>query len=321
VGVLRQVGEIHVTESQCLGIRPAGSAMQAPRVRLDGEETRIEGSVMDGAEDETVPEVIGPPGVFRPQMGGIQRLHEVEITHGAAQAIALKDQKFETLLAPAGDHFACSRLPCVNQGKRSRLDRLWQQPWRRCLAEGNQEELRRIIPAFDPAEMDIARRRMWARRGYDNEGETELTSGFGRLNLSAIAARGTLRARIVVEHAVTGEIVSIGGARVQDPDRDPVAVRGQRRRAGLIDPHTLCPTIHVEAAQPLRRHARRSPGGQQRPPQLPAVLQLLGKTISHTSSRTSWHATNTITNGVVVALWITPDRSRSSAPAVILLNI
>jgi hypothetical protein len=59
-------------------------------------------------------------------VGGIQRLHEVEITYGAAQAIALKDQKFEALLAPAGEHFARSRLPWVNQGKWSRLDRFRQ---------------------------------------------------------------------------------------------------------------------------------------------------------------------------------------------------
>jgi hypothetical protein len=51
-------------EPQRLGIRPAGSAMQAQRVRLDGEETRIEGPVMDGTEDETVPGVVGPPRAF-----------------------------------------------------------------------------------------------------------------------------------------------------------------------------------------------------------------------------------------------------------------
>jgi hypothetical protein len=91
VGASQQVGETHVREPQCTGIRPAGPAMQAQRVRLDGEKTRIENSMMDGAKDETIPGVVGPPCVFGPQVGGIQRLHEVEITHGAAQAIALKE--------------------------------------------------------------------------------------------------------------------------------------------------------------------------------------------------------------------------------------
>jgi hypothetical protein len=240
--------------------------MQGPRVRLDGEETRIEGPMMDGTEDETVPGAIGPPCVFGPQVGGIQRLREAEITHGAARAIALEDQKFEELLARAGHHFACPRLPWVHQRKWFRLDRFRPYRWRRCLAEGDQEQLRRIIPAFDPAEMNVARRRLWGGIGDDKKGAAEFTRGFGRLNLGTIAAQGALCTRIVVEHAVNREIVSIGGARVQDPDGDPVAVCAQRRRAGLIDPHALCPTIHAEGAQPLRRHAHRSPSGEQRPP-------------------------------------------------------
>src|SRR5262249_54407286 len=123
VGASRQVGETRMREPQRPSIRPVGSAMQAQRVRLDGEETRIEGPVMDGAEDETVPGVVGPPCVFRPQVGSIQRLHEAEITHGTPQAVALKDQKFEALLARAGHHFACPRLSWVYQGKWPRLDR------------------------------------------------------------------------------------------------------------------------------------------------------------------------------------------------------
>ena len=93
--------------------------MQAPCVWLDGEEAGIEGPVMDGAQDEPIAWVVGPPCVFRPQVGGIQNLHEVEVTHGTAEAISLKDQKFEALLAPAGHHFACPWFPWVDQGNGS----------------------------------------------------------------------------------------------------------------------------------------------------------------------------------------------------------
>jgi hypothetical protein len=65
--------------------------MQAPRVRLDGEEAGVEGSMMDGAQDKPVPGVGRPPHMFGPQVGGVQHLHEAEITHGAAQAVALED--------------------------------------------------------------------------------------------------------------------------------------------------------------------------------------------------------------------------------------
>jgi hypothetical protein len=112
----------------------------------------------------------------------------------------------------------------------------------------------------------------------------------------------------MVQHAVDREIVGIGGSRVQDPDGDSVAVRGQQRRAGLIDPHALYPLYASRA----RNRCGDTPVS---PPVASSVLHSCQRRSNSWAMRSvipSRHVVaeaNTRTDAQAGALWIIQDRA------------
>jgi hypothetical protein len=131
-------------------------------------------------------------------------------------------------------------------------------PLRRFLSEGHQKELGFIVPAFDPALVDTAARSGRTRCDHKHW-QAKSAGGLGGTNLRPVTSGRPTRPRVVVEHSISGELVCVVAAGVEQADSD---ASGTINAPGAfyIYPDALRAAIHAELAKQLCRKSARSAG-------------------------------------------------------------
>jgi hypothetical protein len=121
-----------------------------------------------------------------------------------------------------------------------------KQVGRRVLVERDQEELTVVVPSLNPAELDVTARRVRRRVADHKHRDLMLPGGFGGFDRT-VAAGWTVRAGIVVEDVLVGEVIRVVKTCVEDAYRQAAVV--ERLDSLRVDPDTLGAAVHAESAQ------------------------------------------------------------------------
>jgi len=133
-----------------------------------------------------------------------------------------------------------------------------KQVGRRVLVKRDQEELTVVVSSLNPAELDITARRVRCRVADDKHRDLMLPGGFGGFDLGSVAAGWTVRAGIVAEDVLVGEVIRLVKTCVEDAYHPAAVVE----RLGSLreDPDTLggrtrriCATCWVPAEHRRQR--------------------------------------------------------------------
>jgi hypothetical protein len=94
-----QMAERVPDDPEASGIRPGFPADDPQRLGLDGEVAEVERPMVQQAEDQAIPRVVGTVLALGAEMGGVEQLDDVQSAHGTARPIALQDAELEPLLS------------------------------------------------------------------------------------------------------------------------------------------------------------------------------------------------------------------------------
>ena len=163
----RKVGEVAHSDSERVEAHSVGSHFQRKRIRLNGEETRIECPVVGCAEHEAVPRVIGALRVLRTYVDRVQDLPEREAADRALAAVELEDFELEPLLpgTSRGYHFAAECR--IHEFKGTFFPHLVRRLLRPGFTKADKENTFAffpIIPPFDPCQPHLPRIGLSLRR-------------------------------------------------------------------------------------------------------------------------------------------------------------